>query len=152
MHYGRNYSNISRQGSVRDFMKSAAEVLGSVGPITQRTFGGSVLFWFHSKGDAHSWHHRLSRDPENGRFKDVDLARILQNATEAPASAFKARGTPEVLRVIEILSILQGRKWGVCTVRLFHVVPFVSLTPLPQLNEFRKFIGLEREPPCDPSC
>ncbi len=102
------------------------------------------VVWFHQKGDTHTWHHSLSR--ENGRFRDADLAKILQNATAAPASAFKARGTPEVLRVIEILSIEQGRKWGVCTVRLFHVVQFVSFTPLPQLNEFRKFMGLKREP------
>lgn len=72
--------------------------------------------------------HRLTRD--GGRFKDADLAKILQNATAAPASAFKARGTPEVLRVIEILSIEQGRKWGVCTVRILHATLSVSLTPL----------------------
>jgi hypothetical protein len=61
----------------------------------------------------------------NGRFADSDLARILQNATAAPAGAFGARATPEVLRVVELLSIEQGRKWGVCT-----------------LNEFRAFMGL----------
>ncbi|KAF8473048.1 hypothetical protein DFH94DRAFT_617628, partial [Russula ochroleuca] len=60
-------------------------------------------------------------------FRDVDLAKILRNVTAAPASAFKARGTPEVLHIIEILSIEQGQKWGVCT-----------------LNEFHKFIGLKR--------
>jgi prostaglandin-endoperoxide synthase 2 len=94
-------------------------------------------------------YHSLTRDC--GRFRDADLAKILQNATAAPASAFKARGTPEVLRIIEILSIEQGRKWGVCTVRILHVVLFVSLTPLSQLNEFRKFMGLRREPFLDPS-
>ena len=50
MHYGWNYSNISKQGSVYDFMKSAGGVLGSVGPVTQRTFGGSVLFLFSPEG------------------------------------------------------------------------------------------------------
>lgn len=102
------------------------------------------VVWFHQRGDTHTWHHSLSRE-KNGRFRDADLAKILQNATAAPASAFKARGTPEVLRVIEVLSIVQGRKWGVCTVRLFHFVQFMSFTPLPQLNEFRKFMGLKRE-------
>lgn len=52
----------------------------------------------------------------NGRFDDGDLARILQNGTEWSAGAFKARGTPEVLRVIEILGIEQSRSWGVCSV------------------------------------
>jgi len=65
-------------------------------------------------GDTYSWNYSITR--ENGRFRDADLARILQNATEASAGAFKARGTPEVLRVVELLSIEQGRVWGVCTV------------------------------------
>jgi linoleate 10R-lipoxygenase len=61
----------------------------------------------------------LSLKRTNGRFADADLARILQNATAAPANAFGARGTPEVLRVVELLSIEQGRAWGACTVRIF---------------------------------
>ncbi|KAI0313699.1 heme peroxidase [Amylostereum chailletii] len=67
----------------------------------------------------------LKRGPD-GRFADADLARILLNATEAPASAYKARGIPEALRVIEILSIEQARSWGTCS-----------------MNEFRQFIGLK---------
>ena len=46
-----------------------------------------------------------------------DLANILHNATETSASAFKARGIPSVLRVIEVLGIEQARSWGVCSVR-----------------------------------
>ena len=65
---------------------------------------------------AHTCPHSLERT--NGRFADADLARILQNATAAPARAFGARATPEVLRVVELLSIESGRKWGVCTVRM----------------------------------
>ncbi len=72
--------------------------------------------------------HSLQRT--NGRFADADLARILQNATSAPACAFGARRTPEVLRVAELLSIEQGRKWGACTVKIFHftflLVPYSS--------------------------
>jgi len=67
-------------------------------------------------GDTDPRHHSLIRD-EHGRFRDEDLAEILQKATAASASAFKARGTPEVLRVVELLSIEQGRIWGTCTVR-----------------------------------
>ena len=69
----------------------------------------------------------MKRGPD-GRFNDADLARTLQNATAQVASAFKARGTPPVLRVIEILGIRSSRQWGVCS-----------------LNEFRKFMGLKRE-------
>ena len=62
----------------------------------------------------------LDRDPKTGGFKSADLANILHSATEAGASAFKARGIPEVLRVVEIMGIEQARKWGTCTVSGFQ--------------------------------
>lgn len=65
------------------------------------------------------------RDEATGRFKDDDLARVLHEATQEPAAAFKARGVPSVMRVIEILGIEQARNWGCCTI-----------------NEFRRFLGL----------
>ncbi|EJU01027.1 linoleate diol synthase [Dacryopinax primogenitus] len=68
----------------------------------------------------------LKRDPVTLRFDDAALAKILKDATEAPAHAFGARQTPEALRVVEIMTILQGRSWAVCT-----------------LNEFRSFFGLK---------
>ncbi|KAH9961421.1 heme peroxidase [Lactifluus volemus] len=95
--------------SVADFLKNAARSLHPGPDVKRWEFGG------------------IKRD-ESGRFNDADIARILQNATEAPASAFKACGTPEVLRVMELLGIEQGRAWGACT-----------------LNEFRKFMGLQRK-------
>ncbi|KAG8952208.1 hypothetical protein FRC04_004915 [Tulasnella sp. 424] len=68
----------------------------------------------------------LVRDPKTGKYDDDKLADMLQNATETPAQAFRARGTPEVLRVVEVMAIEQARQWGVCT-----------------MNEFRQFIGLK---------
>lgn len=68
--------------------------------------------------------HRLKRGPD-GTFSDDDLAEILYSATENPAGAFRGRGTPTSLRLVEILGIEQARAWGVCT-----------------MNEFRKFLGL----------
>jgi linoleate 10R-lipoxygenase len=50
----------------------------------------------------------------------------LQGAIERPAGSFRGRGTPGVLRLIEIMGIEQARQWGVCT-----------------MNEFRKFLGLK---------
>ncbi|KAI9450785.1 heme peroxidase [Lactarius psammicola] len=91
--------------SVKDFAANARQAMNPGPDVKQWTFGG------------------LTRT--RGRFADADLARILQDATAAPANAFGARGTPEVLRVVEMLSIEQGRAWGACT-----------------LNEFRKFMGL----------
>ena len=61
--------------------------------------------------------HSLQRN-ETRRFNDSDLAAILQNATEWSAGAFRARGTPAVLRFVEVLGINQARRWGTCSVRL----------------------------------
>ena len=51
----------------------------------------------------------------------------MHDSTEKVAGAYRARGSPACLRVIEILGIVQARKWGVCT-----------------MNEFRQFLGLKR--------
>ncbi|KAJ6551508.1 heme peroxidase [Mycena capillaripes] len=67
----------------------------------------------------------LERGPD-GRFKDSDLAKILQDSTSWRAGAYKARGIPEVLRVIEVLGIEQARQWGACS-----------------MNDFRRFLGLK---------
>ncbi|KAG7444916.1 heme peroxidase [Guyanagaster necrorhizus] len=63
---------------------------------------------------------------EDGSFKDEDLAKVLHDATDEPAAAFRARGTPPSMRLHEILGIEQNRRWGICS-----------------LNEFRKFLGLK---------
>ncbi|KAL0959661.1 hypothetical protein HGRIS_011363 [Hohenbuehelia grisea] len=89
--------------------------LGTIGKLFQdvpkdpktRTFGG------------------LKRGPD-GRFSDDDLANVLHTATSHPAGTFRGRGTPPVLRLVEIMGIEQARRWGVCT-----------------MNEFRKYLGLK---------
>ncbi|KAK7049205.1 hypothetical protein VNI00_005806 [Paramarasmius palmivorus] len=88
--------------------KAAAKKLQSTTPdIKHWTFGG------------------LDRQ-ENGMFKDEDLANVLKNATEHPAGAFRARGTPASMRLHEIMGIMQNRQWGVCS-----------------LNDFRRYLGLK---------
>ncbi|CCO35793.1 prostaglandin-endoperoxide synthase 2 [Rhizoctonia solani AG-1 IB] len=67
----------------------------------------------------------IKRGPD-GRFSDGDLAKILHNSTESVARRYGARGSPEVLRIIEIMGMEQARKWGMCT-----------------MNEFRKYLGLK---------
>ena len=69
---------------------------------------------------------RLKRGPD-GKFSDDDLADILHTATENPAGAFRGRGSPSVLRIVDIMGIEQSRAWDLCT-----------------MNEFRKFLGLKR--------
>ncbi|KAJ7049433.1 heme peroxidase [Mycena amicta] len=76
--------------------------------------------------DPRKWtFNKLARGPE-GRFKDSDLAKILQDSTSWRAGAYKARGIPEVLRVVEVLGIEQARRWGACS-----------------MNDFRRFLGLK---------
>jgi len=99
--------------------------------------------------DVRTWTFGGLTRSEGGRFSDSELANILQNATEWSAGAFQARGSPQVLRVIEILGIEQARSWGTCSVSVVilsagNILFFVSENVLPhQLNEFRKFMGLK---------
>ncbi|KAI4129585.1 MAG: hypothetical protein LQ338_002159 [Usnochroma carphineum] len=76
---------------------------------SERTFGG------------------LTRDPKTGMFGDAGLVKILRDSMEDPAGAFGAKKIPKHLRTIEILGILQARRWEVAS-----------------LNEFREFFGLKR--------
>ncbi|KAF8958408.1 heme peroxidase [Flammula alnicola] len=93
--------------------------------ITPRDFIKAAHAFLVPPDDVKSWEFGgLKR--ENGRFKDADLAKILQDATSHYAGAFKARGIPETLRVVELMAIEQSRNWGTCS-----------------LNEFRKFLGLK---------
>jgi hypothetical protein len=57
----------------------------------------------------------LLRGPD-GRFSDVDLAEILKDCIEEPAHAFGAHGTPESLKIVDIMGQLQARNvFNVCT-------------------------------------
>ncbi|KAF9472690.1 hypothetical protein BDN70DRAFT_900339, partial [Pholiota conissans] len=64
-------------------------------------------------GNGHPAGKLLKRDA-SGRFKDGDLANVLQNATDWYAGAFKARCIPETLRMVELMAIEQSRTWGTC--------------------------------------
>lgn len=44
---------------------------------------------------------------------------------EHPAAAFKARGTPEIMRLHEIMGIESNRRWGVCSLNEFRKVRYV---------------------------
>jgi hypothetical protein len=104
------------------------QMMAELKPPNERTFGGYVrvslslslfslsIYRTHLPEILYSI-YRLVRGPD-GRFADDDLARILHDPTQYPGGAWRARGTPEVLRVIEIVGIMQARQWGVCTVRI----------------------------------
>ena len=52
----------------------------------------------------------LKRDA-NGKFNDAELVDELKKSIEEPAGLFGAKMVPKALRVVEILGILQARKW-----------------------------------------
>ncbi|KAF8662084.1 hypothetical protein AX16_001194 [Volvariella volvacea WC 439] len=97
------------QITLEDFVKAfGTEIRAAFAtPPKDRVFGG------------------MTRGPD-GKFNDDQLAAILHDATENPANSYGGRGTPECLRIIEIMGIEQARQWGVCT-----------------MNEFRRFLKLK---------
>lgn len=117
-------------------MQQFEEVVAKLRPpkdVKEWTFTGCAYFFPTSTFTYHAHvipisvnGNKLVRDPKTGAFNTTDLAALLQAATSASASAFKARGIPAVLRVVEVMGIEQGRRWGSCT-----------------MNEFRKFMGLK---------
>ncbi|KAG0665214.1 hypothetical protein C6P46_000313 [Rhodotorula mucilaginosa] len=63
-----------------------------------------------------------------GPFRDQDIIATLTNATEWVAGAFKARGIPEVMRIIDCVGMDAARtKWRCAS-----------------LNEFREMLGLQK--------
>ncbi|KAK0624973.1 heme peroxidase [Bombardia bombarda] len=69
--------------------------------------------------------HKFKRGPD-GKFDDDELAECITSAVEDVAGSFGARNVPGSMRAIEILGIIQARKWNVAG-----------------LNEFRKHFGLK---------
>ncbi|KAG0147061.1 hypothetical protein CROQUDRAFT_670749 [Cronartium quercuum f. sp. fusiforme G11] len=67
------------------------------------------------------------RDPETGKFRDEDIAKILKDATNEVAGAFGARHVPAVMKWVECAGMRTARDvWKTAT-----------------LNEFRAFMGLQ---------
>lgn len=69
----------------------------------------------------------LERDENTYKFKDYDLVSEMVRAMEDPICQFGAKNVPKFFRSIEILGILQSRKWEMAT-----------------LNEFREFFKMSR--------
>ncbi|KAI9147556.1 Linoleate 10R-lipoxygenase [Paramyrothecium foliicola] len=67
----------------------------------------------------------FERGPD-GKFNDDQLVDALATAIEQPGGAFGARNVPRIMKPIEMLGIIRGRKWN-----------------LAGLNEFRKHFGLK---------
>ncbi|KAI5476094.1 linoleate diol synthase [Pseudohyphozyma bogoriensis] len=109
-------------------------------PVTEIT---PEEFW--AKGSQHNealrkvpptqWPIRgLQRGPD-GRFKDEDIAGLLKNAVDEAAGAFGAHGSPQALRVVEIMGMNMARtEWGVCTMNEFR--NYLNLKPFDSFEEW----------------
>ncbi|KAK5080999.1 hypothetical protein LTR05_008316 [Lithohypha guttulata] len=71
--------------------------------------------------------HHFARDPITGLFNDADMIKELTSAMDDPISNFGPRNVPRCLRAVEIMGIMQARKWEIGT-----------------LNDFREFFGMTR--------
>ncbi|KAJ7115970.1 linoleate diol synthase, partial [Mycena epipterygia] len=94
--------------------------------VTPADFQASMSRAMPMEPDITHWTFGKMKRQADGLFKDEDLANLLHNATERPAAAFRARGTPASMRLHEMMGIEQNRRWGVCS-----------------LNDFRKYLGLK---------
>ncbi|KAL1836745.1 hypothetical protein VTJ49DRAFT_4720 [Mycothermus thermophilus] len=68
---------------------------------------------------------KFKRGPD-GKFNDDDLVECIASSIEDCAGSFGGRNVPASMRAVEILGIIQARKWNVAG-----------------LNEFRKYFGLK---------
>lgn len=76
------------------------------------------------------WIGGPTRNKTTGKYDDADLAKILQDATDHPASAFKARG------YVLCNSGTGGRKKADIFSFISLVLPFVSLFPFPLVPSY----------------
>ena len=110
---------------IQDFY---VELLGpNYGTMDMRTLMGAVMKFEASIPDdpGERTFSGFKRGPD-GRFDDDELVDAISTAIEQPGGAFGARNVPRIMKPIEILGIIRGRKWN-----------------LAGLNEFRKHFGLK---------
>ncbi|KAK3385880.1 heme peroxidase [Podospora didyma] len=102
------------------FKKSAAEV-----SVPELIMGFSKFEAMIPEDPLRRPFNKFTRGADN-KFSDDDLAECITSAIEDCAGSFGARNVPASMRAIEILGIIQGRRWNVAG-----------------LNEFRKHFGLK---------
>ncbi len=101
-----------------DVMKRALPELRSENDMTPELFKKMMMTIGHAlmATPAKEWTFGgLQRGPD-GRFADDDLAEIIKNCIEEPAHAFGANGTPQSMKVVDLMGQIQAREvFNVCT-------------------------------------
>ncbi len=99
-------------------IRTALPEHGSIDDLTVDDFKKVV---YHQAGllfsrPARQWTFNGLERGSDGKFKDSDLAEIITSSIEEPAHAFGAHGTPNSLRIVDIMGQLQARElFNVCT-------------------------------------
>ncbi|KAK3989229.1 heme peroxidase-domain-containing protein [Cladorrhinum sp. PSN332] len=83
--------------------------------------------WEQEFGLKHDEKRSFKRDKITGLFDDQQMVSQLLESMDDPISNFGPKNVPQCLKAVEIMGILQARKWGVGT-----------------LNDFREFFGMKR--------
>jgi hypothetical protein len=83
--------------------------------------------WEITFGLDHKPELNFQRNPVTGLFDDQQMMGALTSAMDDPISNFGPRNIPQCLKPVEIMGIMQARKWEVGT-----------------LNDFREFFGMPR--------
>lgn len=92
--------------------------LQSLNDITVEMFSKVVMTEGHKliSTPPKDWTFGGLQRGSNGSFSDVDLAEIIKDCIEEPAHAFGAHGTPESLKIVDIMGQLQARDvFNVCS-------------------------------------
>jgi hypothetical protein len=83
--------------------------------------------WNTTFGLDHDPKQDFQRNPVTGLFDDQQMIDALTASMDDPISNFGPRNIPKCLRPVEIMGIMQARKWQVGT-----------------LNDFREFFSMPR--------
>ncbi|RYP35414.1 hypothetical protein DL767_003821 [Monosporascus sp. MG133] len=124
----RWHSNISDKDD-KWIQKMFGELFGGKDPATLTTQDMATGFMKFERSIPDDPGERLFggfQRGADGRFNDDDLVQCISEAVEDCAGAFGGRNVPQAMKPVEILGILQGRRWNVAG-----------------LNEFRKHFGLK---------
>lgn len=83
--------------------------------------------WHQEFGLRNSATQSFRRNAITGLFDDEQMVKQLLTSMDDPISNFGPRNVPKALKVVEIMGIMQARKWEIGT-----------------LNDFRDFFGMPR--------